>query len=440
MIQSSQIDVAVVGGGAAGLLAAIAAAERGARVVVLEKNRRPGVKILISGGARCNLTNARGVHDLGVVSGPVEDFDRDEGVVGARAIQAAFGPNGAFLGPALRALTVDATIALFESEGVATKVESTGKVFPVSNKSSDVLSALTTRAARSGVVIRTNSPVERIDLDEGSEKPLFRIQTPVGEVIAGRLVLACGGRSYPGCGTTGDGYAMARALGHTIVSQTPALVPLRIESAWMHGLKGIAVEDVLVKVRSTGRIVDQRREAVLFTHFGLSGPAIMDVSGAVAADPDAAEVALELDFLPSISSDRLEKCIQDASRTGKRPAWSLIPEPIPRRLAEELVSASGVPRERSGAELGRSERQLIVAAVKGLAVPFPRTLGFEKAEVTRGGIRLEEVDPKTMESKRRPCLFLCGEILDLDGRIGGYNFQSAWSTGWLAGLSATRDP
>lgn len=426
-------DLAILGAGAAGLMAAISAAERGLRVVLLEKNRRPGVKILMSGGTRCNLTNARGLRDLSVVSGPIDPAYDPRQAQGARSIQQAFGDRGKFLGPALRALSVERTVEFFEREGLATKIEGNGKVFPVNDRAVDVLATLLKRLERSGAELRALCPALDLDaLDDGS----FLVRIPDGAIEARRVLIAVGGLSYPGSGTTGDGYAWARKFGHSIVEPRPALVPLRVEAAWVPELKGLTVADLRAAVLDpAGAVLTDRREALLFAHFGLTGPSILDVSRAVARDEDPTRLRLRLDFAPDDLLDELDRRLQAESRIGRRAIVGLLPTtaPLPRRLAEALVAASNVPVDRLGPDLSRDERRRLVANLKGLTLPITGTLGFAKAEVTSGGVTLDEVRPETLESRIRPGLHLIGEVLDLDGRIGGYNFQAAWSMGWLAG-------
>ncbi|HEV3165372.1 MAG TPA: NAD(P)/FAD-dependent oxidoreductase [Isosphaeraceae bacterium] len=423
-------DVAVMGAGAAGLLAAIRAAERGRRVVLLEKNRRAGVKILISGGTRCNITNARGLRDLQAISGPVDPGYDPNLCQGARCIQQAFGPSGRFLGPALKALSVDQTIALFEAEGVATKVEANGKVFPVSDRAADVLEALLRRLDRSGAALWTNCPVVGVDPVDGG----FSVQLADRSVTAGKVIVAVGGQSYPGCGTTGDGYGIARRFGHTIVEPRPALVPIRVAADWVPGLKGLTIPDARAAIMEAGgRPLLKRREAILFAHFGLTGPAILDVSRAVARHDGVGTLSLLLDFVPDLHTEALDQTLQTACREGRRPVASLLPSAIPRRLAESLLTCSDIPADRTGPDLTRSERWRLIGAIKALQLPVTGTLGFAKAEVTSGGVALDEVDPQTLESRRQPGLHIIGEVLDLDGLIGGYNFQAAWSMGWLGG-------
>lgn len=431
-------DVAVLGAGAAGLVAAIRAAELGARVVLLEKNRRPGVKILMSGGTRCNITNARGLRRLETVSGPVDPAFDPALLRGARAIQDAFGAGGRFLGPALRRLDVDQTIRLFEDEGLTVKVEANGKVFPLSDRAVDVLDALLKRLQRSGAELRCLSPVEsveRLGLGEG-----FEVVAAGARLRARRLIVAMGGRSYPGCGTTGDGHALARSLGHAVTDTRPALVPLRVGPEWVLTLKGLSLPDVVATVHGpSGPALAKRREAILFTHFGLSGPAILDVSRAVANHDGPVPLELRLDLQPDVPREEVDRRLQSATRQGRAAVASLLTAEFPRRLVDCLLDACSIPRSRIGPDLSRVERGRLVSALKGLSLPIAGALGFEKAEVTRGGVALGEVEPKTLESRLVPGLFFAGEVLDLDGLIGGYNFQAAWSTGWLAGESAAKD-
>ncbi|APW63394.1 NAD(P)/FAD-dependent oxidoreductase [Paludisphaera borealis] len=435
-----QYDVAVLGAGAAGLVAAIRAAECGARVVLVEKNRRAGVKILMSGGTRCNITNARGLRRLEAVSGPIDPAFDPAQRRGTRAIQDAFGAGGPFLGHALRRLDVDQTVRMFESEGLAVKIEGNGKLFPVSDRAVDVLEALTRRLERSGAELRCLSPVrsvERRNAEDG-ESAGFRIVLAEGSIDARRVILAVGGKSYPGCGTTGDGYAVAQAFGHTLIDPRPALVPLRIVPEWPLTLKGLTLSDVVASVHGpSGPPLQQRREAVLFTHFGLSGPAILDVSRAVARYDGSDRLELRLDLRPGVSREELDERLQTATRQGRSSVSSILSADLAHRLADCLLDVCGVPRTRIGPDLSRSERLRIVQALKGLALPITDTLGFEKAEVTSGGVHLAEVDPRTLESRLVLGFHLCGEVLNLDGLIGGYNFQAAWSTGWLAGESAS---
>ena len=402
-------QVVVIGAGAAGFLAATRAAERGLRTVLLEKNRKPGVKILMSGGTRCNLTQAT---------------DR-------RGIVEAFGRQGSFLHSALAGLGPEELVALFEAEGVPTKVEPTGKIFPISDRAVDVVEALKRMLARSGAELHLDKPVKNILRDgEG-----FVVVTSRGKVSTEKAILTTGGQSYPGCGTTGDGYAWAKQLGHKIVPPRPALVPLLANAAWVHELSGVTVPDAGVRVvegdPSTAKPAATARGSLLFTHFGLSGPVVMDVSRAVTARPDSADWSLVCDLVPSLNEQRLSERIA----AGKSTVLAVLTEWLPRRLAESVLHLSAIPPECHTAELSKKSRHQLMQSLKRLPIPVHGSQGFKKAEVTAGGIDLREVDSKTMQSKLCPNLYLAGEILDLDGPIGGYNFQAAFSTGQLAGES-----
>jgi hypothetical protein len=408
-------EVAIIGAGAAGFLAATQAARRGLRVVLLEKNRKPGVKILMSGGTRCNLTQAT---------------DR-------RGIVEAFGQQGSFLHSALSVLGPDELVVLFEAEGVPTKVEPTGKIFPVSNRAVDVVEALRRMLERSGAELRLDEPV--VSIERAGDG--FSISTPRGELQTEKIVLTSGGQSYPGCGTTGEGYAWAKQLGHKIVPPRPALVPLLSDAPWVHELSGVTVPDVLVRIvdanvseakqQPAAKPLAERRGSFLFTHFGLSGPVVMDVSRAVTARPDAGAWQAVCDFVPALH----EQQVSEQIAAGKQTVLAAIAEWLPKRLAEALLAESGLPGNRRVAELSKKHRNQLLLALKRMPIPIRGSQGFKKAEVTAGGIDLREVDSKTMQSKLCPNLYFAGEVLDLDGPIGGYNFQAAFSTGWLAGQS-----
>ena len=411
---ASEWDVIVIGAGAAGLLAATRAAEGGSRTLLVERNRKAGVKILMSGGTRCNVTHA----------------------TDARGIVEAFGAQGPFLHSALAALGPEELLALLHEAGVPTKVEPGGKVFPVSDRALDVLRALVRLLEASGATLQLDEPVLGVDRADGG----FAVQTARRTLAAPRVIVTVGGQSYPECGTRGDGYVWAKALGHAIVPPRPALVPLTSTERWVAELRGVTVPDVRLRVGTAGEKASaERRGSLLFTHFGLSGPVAMDVSRAVTERPQAGRWEARCDFAPDVAEGALlQQLAGEAARGGKRAAAAMASQWVPRRLAETLLARAGVPAERRLAELSRGERTALVAALKGTIVPIAGSLGFKKAEVTAGGVALSEVDSRTMQSKHVPGLYLAGELLDLDGPIGGYNFQAAFSTGWLAGQSAAQ--
>jgi len=404
-------DVIVVGAGAAGLLAAERAGRRGLRTAVFDRNREPGVKILMSGGTRCNVTHA----------------------TDARGIADAFPKyQGAFLRSSLAAFPPAAMIGLVEAEGVATKVERGGKVFPVSDRAADIVRALVNRLDRSGATLILGETV----LDCVRADGRFEVRTSDACHHAARLVLTTGGCSYPGSGTRGDGYGWAARFGHTLVPARPALTPITTDEAWVRDLRGVTLDDAAIRLvdPERNRPLAARRGPLLFAHFGLSGPAILDMSREVSGQSDPRRLCLVVDFVPDLSEDDLRVRLDDAARTdGGRRAAAWIADHLPRRLAESLAARAGIGPHARLAELPRGPRRTAIDRLKRLEIPVSGTLGFRKAEVTAGGVCLNEVDSRTMESRRVPGLFFAGEILDLDGPIGGYNFQAAFSTGWAAG-------
>jgi predicted Rossmann fold flavoprotein len=423
-------DVVVIGAGAAGLMAAAEAASRGLKTVLLEKNRRPGVKILMSGGTRCNLT---------------QNTDR-------RGIIKAFGTQGKFLHSALAILGPAELVRLVEDEGVPTKIEETGKIFPASDKATDILRAFMQRLERSGAELMTDVAVTEIN--RGTDQ--FVVQAGERSWQGKQIILTTGGLSYPGCGTTGDGYAWAQAFGHTIVPTSPALTPLSTSAAWVKELQGLTIPDMVLKVVVAPRaseatiaaasrektkqgVLSEQRGSFLFTHFGLSGPVVLDVSRAVTGSPRPMDFDLLCDFLPDINAEQLEQTfLQATANDGKKQLASLLATLLPKRLVEAVLSQANLAGEMKVAELPKTARRKLVEQIKRTIIPLAGYRGYEKAEVTAGGVSREEVDSHTMQSKLVPGLFFAGEILDLDGPIGGYNFQAAFSTGMLAGRSVGR--
>ena len=408
-------QVIVIGAGAAGLMAAAEAALRGARVLLLEKSSKTGVKILMSGGTRCNLTH-----------------DTD-----ARGITDQFGHAKRFLQPSVGAFPPAALIAMFNQSGLATKVESTGKIFPASDRALHVRDLLHRRAVAAGVSIQLNCTVTGIV--RGNDR--WQVHTIGGTMDADRVIVTVGGKSYPGCGTTGDGYSWLRELGHPIVPTRPALVPLVGGSDWTHALSGLTLDDVVVSVKQpkVKKPIALRRSSWLFTHFGFSGPAAMDVSGAMTAAESITALRLTVDLLPEVSEDEIRNRFsqRDRDRGGTKTS-RILSQWLPMRLAQALAEQTGA--DHTLAELPRAAAVQLTEQLKRLWIPITGTRGFPKAEVTAGGVKLDQVDPRTMESRICPGLFIAGEVLDVDGPIGGYNFQAAFSTGRAAGIAASTVP
>ena len=410
--------VVVIGAGAAGLVAAAEAARRSAEVWLLEKNNKTGVKILMSGGTRCNLT-----HDTN-----------------ARGITRAFGHAQRFLQPSVGGFPPADVVAMFKRLGVATKVESTGKVFPVSNRAVQVRDALLAQAVDCGAKILTGTSVERLSQQENE----WVIQASGETIRADRVIVTAGGRSWPGCGTTGDAYQWLQQIGHTIVRPRPALVPLEGGYQWTHDLSGITLDDCVASVSEVN--ADQqrnkpllaRRASWLFTHFGFSGPAAMDVSGVITAAPAFDRVVLNLDLLPEIKHTMLQQELSHRQGLpGRRKLSTVLCQWLPRRLADALITLTG--DDLALAELSKQRSAQMMQLLKRLQLPITGTKGFAKAEVTAGGVALGEVDPRTMASRKADGLFIAGEVLDVDGWIGGYNFQAAFSTGRAAGIAAASE-
>ncbi len=414
-------DVIVIGAGAAGLLAAAAASSAGARTLVIEKNRKIGVKILMSGGTRCNIT-----HDT--------DW---------RGIARVFGgPQERFLRFSLASLTPTDTVALFQQAGVPTKVESTGKVFPVSDRALDVRDALVDLARNSGASIIAGVAVTDLQVMTNG----FKVVTAEKVFDCRRLIVTTGGQSYPGCGTNGEGYRWMSQFGHRIVTPRPALTPMYVADPWVRELAGITIPDVRVAVNGGsghGKEIAQPRSvdrgSFLFTHRGCSGPVVLNVSRAATIVDVPSGVKLKCDWTPGLDENSLIEQLMPA-RPGNRQVASALPDVLPRRLSEALVEVSGVDSRMPLAELGRRRAAVLCKSLKHTELALVGTAGFAKAEVTAGGVALDEVDPLTMASRIVPGLYLAGEILDIDGPIGGYNFQAAWSTGQLAGKSAAANP
>ena len=405
------MDVVVIGAGAAGMMAAYAAASHQASVKLLEKNNKTGVKILMSGGTRCNLTHH----------------------TDARGIAEAFGHAKRFLQPSLGAFPPQAVVEFFESAGIETKVESTGKVFPVSNRAVHVRDALHRYAVDSGVEIRTGCGVTRIRPD-GKR---WIVETEESAIVTDRVIVTTGGKSWPGCGTTGDAYAWMTELGHAIERTRPALVPLIGGDPWMNDLSGLVVDDSRVSVLPVSgkqKPLARRRGGLLFTHFGFSGPAAMDVSGVMTAADSMEDVRLIVDLIPECTEEELLTEINHRRGGGKSKMSSLLSMWLPNRLANGITAQLG--QDVRMAELSKNLRKQLIDNLKRMTLPVIGTRGFEKAEVTAGGVRLDQVNPRTFESRLHQGLFIAGELLDVDGPIGGYNFQAAFSSGRAAGIAA----
>jgi len=408
--------VAVVGAGAAGLATAIFVLRDTPTltVVVLEGARKPGAKILVSGGSRCNVTNARVTE---------ADF---------------WGGRQPIVRRVLRALAVPDTIRFFEEIGVTLHEETDGKLFPDSNRARDVLDRLLTEAGRAGARLENDTRVLSVDVTpEG-----FRLSTSRGDIVARAVVLATGGRSLPKSGSDGQGYEFAARLGHTIVPTTPALVPLVLDSAGapeLRGLSGIAL-DAELSVWVNGAIATRLRGALLWTHFGVSGPVALNASRHWArADLEGKHVNITLNCCPGESFDAVDRRLTQL--IIERPRAMIVTGLaafLPAAVAAALLSGLSIAPDTILAHLPRDVRRRLAHALTSWPLAVSGTRGYTVAEATAGGVALDEIDPATMESRVCPGLYLVGEVLDVDGRIGGFNFQWAWSSARAAAQGLSR--
>lgn len=409
--------IAVIGGGPAGLFAAISAAAHGAHVVLFERNNKLGIKVLMSGGGRCNITNTGDVQHL------VDSFPG----------------NGRFLRHAFHVLSNRDVLRLLAEEGVSTHVEDRGRVFPDSGKARDVVAAWERRARRLGVEIRLNAYVECIERDAGTG--LFTVHVAGGRPMqADRVIIATGGVTYPTAGTTGDGYRWARQFGHTIIAPRPALVALETVETWPASVKGVALRNIWVFVRTEGNTWAKEPGDLLFTHFGVSGPAVLNASRQAVLALEArqgAPVTLAIRLEEKSSLDKWDARLRaEIEQKPLQLAKNLVTPWWPASLASVLFPLAGVDPECRSAHLPRADRLKIAGLLHELVLHVKRPRPMETAMVTSGGVDVREVNPKTMGSKLVPGLYFAGEVLDVDGISGGYNLQGAYSTGWLAGRSA----
>lgn len=401
-------DIAIVGAGAAGLATAIFAAQANPsrRILLIDSARSVGAKILVAGGGRCNVT-----HKFVTP----RDYNGPQNII--RNVLAAF--------DAARA------VQWFESLGVKLKEEETGKLFPVTDSARTVLNALLRRCEDLGVRLVSSTRITDITRDSNR----FQLQHGDGVIECTRLVLATGGRSLPRTGSDGSGWQLIQRLGHTVTPTYPALVPLVLSGSFFHGsLSGIS-QEVELSTFADGKLIDRRAGSLLWTHFGISGPVVLDASRHwVIAHADARNPQLRASLLPGEDFQAVESRLMAAAQ--KRPRTTLLnflAQMLPARVADAILSHLAIVPSTTMAQLARDARRSLVQALTALPLPVERDRGWNYAEVTAGGVPLSEIDYRTMASRIVPNLTLVGEMLDCDGRIGGFNFQWAWATGHLAG-------
>lgn len=436
----------VVGGGPAGMMAALQAASHGAQVVLLEKKDRLGLKLGISGKGRCNITNWTDVQGL------------IQGIPG----------NGRFLFSAFSAFGPADLTAFLDNLGVPTVTERGRRVFPASNRALDVVRALKGAVAAAGVRVRTTAPVVTLQPPAGSSGSWVALAADGSRTPGRAVVLATGGASYPATGSTGDGYRLAAGLGHRVVEPRPSLVPLVCAEEFVEQLAGLTLENVEVTLAPAGREVQAEPEEngggvrrqpdrprhrskahdrkpvtlfgeLLFTHFGVSGPTVLSLSRAIATGDVPLPATLSIDLKPALTIEQLDaRLLRDFGAEARRQYKNSLTGLLPRSLVPVVIQLSAIPPEKPVHQITRAERERLGHLLKGLRLTVAGTRGWEEAIVTTGGVDVREVDPRTMESLFRPGLFFAGEVLDVDGYTGGYNLQAAFSTGRLAGEGAAR--
>jgi len=430
--------VIVIGAGAGGMMAAGRAAEAGAEVLALEKTDGPGKKILISGKTRCNLTNSKDLAEFLLM----------------------YGPNGRFLHGAFHRFFRDDLLALLKRHGVETKTERGGRIFPVSDDARDVVRALRRHMADHGAELRARARAVEIEIAEGR---VVGVRTERGSLPAAAAILATGGASFPSTGSTGDGYEMAAAAGHTIVKLRPALAPLVVrETALARSMQGVSLRNVrltafrcaageiapsLAPAADVGRgiagkrprppVIESRMGEMMITHFGLGGPIALQMSLAIVDALEGGPVSVSIDLKPALTEPQLrERLRRDFAEHGRRAYRTILKDLLPHKMIEPFVALTRVAPDKPAHQIAADERERLLRLLKSLRFDIKGPLPMSAAMATAGGVSLGEIDPRTMASRLVVGLYFCGEVMDLDADTGGYNLQAAFSTGYVAGEQA----
>jgi predicted Rossmann fold flavoprotein len=403
----------VIGGGPAGLMAAGRAAENGARVLLFEKNSLLGRKLLLTGGGRCNLTNA--------------EFDKN-------IFLSKFKEAKKYLFSPFAKFGVEETIEFFEQQNLPTKIEAEKRVFPISDKAQDVLDTMISYLRRGGVEIKTNSVVSGFEVVDGK---IIGVRLQSGEVVqADAFVLATGGKSHPETGSTGDGFAWLKEIGHNIIQPDLALVPIKIKETWVHKLSGLALPEAKINLWQNNKKQKSVQGKMLFTHFGLSGPLILNTSKAIGQLLKTGSVIVSLDLLPELDEVVVDKKVQEIfSENSNKKIKNCLDGLITPALSPTLLELAEIDSEKFVNKISREERLKMVGLLKYLPMTVTGLMGVENAIVTSGGVDLKEIDFKTMRSKLYPNLYIVGDALDIERPSGGYSLQLCWTTGYVAGES-----
>ena len=408
-------DVVVIGGGPAGMMAAGRAAECGRTVLLLEKNKTLGKKLLLTGGGRCNLTN---------------------GISNIRAMLAKYKGSDQFLFSAFSQFGVKDTLSFFNKRGMATKEEDEGRVFPVSNKAQSVLDSLVQYIKEGGVEIRTSAAVSDISIDNLTKDIHIRLKDKT-EITAKSCIIATGGISYPETGSTGDGFAWLKKFGHTIIDNDFALVPIELKDDWAKKLSGLTLNDIRLSVFLNGqkqKNFSKQEGKLLFTHFGVSGPTVLNMSKDIGELLQGGEIVIGLDLFPKLDHGALKQKLQTllVAESNKK-LKNTLSKIIPSALVLSILEIAGINGETANHSVRSEERMKLVALMKGIPLHIKGLLGADKAIVSSGGVALEEINFKTMQSRLIPNLYIIGDVLNINRPSGGYSLQLCWTTGFVSG-------
>ena len=404
--------VIVIGGGPAGCFAAYFAAKNGHDVTILEQNEKLGKKLYITGKGRCNITNSS---DMEVLFQNVCS-------------------NRKFLYSAFYSFTNDQVVDFFETHGLQTKVERGNRVFPLSDRSSDVISTLSRALKEVGVEVRLHTKVKDIVVD--GEMATGVVLQDGKRLMADAVIIATGGVSYPSTGATGDGYRFAKDLNHKLIPATPSLVPFETKEEWPKDLQGLALKNVSLQVVRNDKIIYDDFGEMLFTHFGISGPMVLSASAAIKPEYFKEDLSLFIDLKPALDMEQLDKrVLREFEEAINKQFKNSINKLLPAKMVPVIIELSGIDPDKKVNEISKEERKNLVTLLKRLPLTVIGLRGWNEAIITKGGVSVKDVNPSTMESKLVKDLYFCGEVLDLDAMTGGYNLQIAWSTGYLAGNS-----
>lgn len=406
-------DIVVIGGGASGMMAALGAAKKGARVAILEKNEELGKKISITGKGRCNITQENLVLEN---------------------LAEAFGKKGRFLMSSFKKFDVLKTKNFFEKIGIKLKTERGGRVFPKSDQAQEVIEKFKNHLTKNGVVFLRKTKIKSFEI---KNHKIEKIITNKKEITAKQFILCTGGKSYPTTGSTGDGYQWAKKFGHTIVQPKPALTPIKIINKWSWELQGVSLRNVNLSVFQNDKKQAEIFGEMLFTHYGISGPIVLEISKKIDELLKKDRVKILIDLKPALDFKELDqRVLKDFQKYSAKKFSNALDDLLPQKMIPVIIKISKIDPNKKVAEISKEERMGLVKILKELTLNVDSLVGFDNAIITSGGISLSEIDQKTMQSKIIENLYFAGEIIDLDGPTGGYNLQLCWTTGYTAGTNS----